>query len=61
MAVVRLTERKLRSVQPKGEREDFWDSDLDSFGVRVSEGGTRTFYVRYRIGTIAGCFRIELL
>ncbi len=44
MPKLALSDAKLRSLSPpeKGQR-DFWDTALKGFGVRVSQGGSKTF------------------
>jgi hypothetical protein len=42
MAKIELTDRKLKSLKPKGERYELMDL-TPGFGVRVSESGRRTF------------------
>lgn len=48
MPVCRLTELSVRSAQPpvRGQHT-FWDSTFHQFGLRVSQGGTKTFTVMY--------------
>jgi len=48
MPKAKLTERKLKSLEPSDDREDFWDKKLPGFGVRVSTEGTKTFFLMYR-------------
>jgi integrase len=39
----------LRSIQPPKQGQVFyWDAKLPSFGVRVSQGGSKTFLVKHR-------------
>jgi integrase len=35
---------------PTNGQRDYWDPSLRGFGVRVSQGGRRTYVLRYRIG-----------
>ncbi|MGB8840155.1 MAG: integrase arm-type DNA-binding domain-containing protein [Aliidongia sp.] len=52
MASKPLTEQTVdRTKAPKpGEgRRELWDSILPGFGLRVSESGTKTFFIMYRI------------
>ena len=44
-----LTDVGLRSIQPpqKGQRS-YWDTRLPTFGIRVSQGGSKTFIVNQR-------------
>ena len=52
MPKTNLTERKLKSVKPSNEREDYWDNKLPGFGVRISPEGTNTFFVMYRFAGV---------
>lgn len=46
MSKIRLTDLSIQKLKPpqKGQK-DYWDSALPSFGVRVSQGGSKTFVV----------------
>jgi integrase len=44
----RITDAWLKSYSPTNEREDWWDTLVDGFGVRISKTGRKTFHVRYR-------------
>jgi integrase len=48
MPKAKLNKRKLESLKPGDAREDYWDTKLPGFGVRVSPEGTNTFFVMYR-------------
>jgi integrase len=43
MTKKRLTDRTLKALKTTGERYDVMDTDVPSFGVRVTERGRRTF------------------
>jgi integrase len=44
MTKINLTDTGVRSLQPpQNGQKSYWDSNLPSFGVRVSQGGTKTF------------------
>lgn len=47
MASIALSDASLRSIKapPKGQ-SSYWDAGLKSFGVRVSQGGTKTFVLK---------------
>lgn len=49
MATTKLTDRGLRTLSTDRPQEDIWDELLPGFGVRVTRGGVRTFFVRYRV------------
>jgi integrase len=49
---VHLTDRKVQSLATSIVQQDFWDDRLSGFGVRVTQGGRKTFVVRYRVGTL---------
>ena len=63
MAVTKITDITIRSLKPpeRGQKT-YWDTTLKGFGVRVSQGGTKTFTVMYgadrrletigRVGTV---------
>jgi hypothetical protein len=46
MARKGLSDRTLKSLKPKAEHYDKWD--IDGFGVRVSDKGTKTFILMAR-------------
>jgi len=51
MPTVRLTDRFLRNLKTKKKQEDFWDEIFPgTFGVRVTDRGSKTFILRYRFG-----------
>src|SRR5437879_3210262 len=43
MPTVNLTDAFIRNLKPNRQREDYRDDRLAGFGVRVSQGGTKTF------------------
>ena len=48
---IRLTDRTIRSLKvPAKGQVEYWDLSRPGFGVRVSEGGTKTFVLTYRVG-----------
>lgn len=49
MPALRFTDRAVRGFDATGARLDFWDLQLPGFGVRVTESGRKTWFVRYRI------------
>lgn len=48
-----LTVKKIAELKlPVGSKDAvFWDDDIAGFGIRLREGGSRTWIYRYRIGT----------
>ncbi len=51
MPTVRLTDRLLRNLRTEKKQEDLWDETIPgSFGVRVTDKGSKTFILRYRFG-----------
>jgi len=51
MPTVRLTDRFLKNLKTEKKQEDFWDETFPgTFGVRVTDRGSKTFVVRYRFG-----------
>ncbi len=51
MPTVRLTDRLLRNLKTEKKQEDFWDEIFPgTFGVRVTDRGSKTFILRYRFG-----------
>ena len=48
---IRLTDRTIRGLKaPEKGQIEYWDLSRPGFGVRVSEGGTKTFVLTYRVG-----------
>lgn len=48
--MAKLTKSKVEAIKPApGEQVAVWDSELKGYGVRVSPGGTKTFFVQGRI------------
>lgn len=50
MATVALTDRLIRSLSVEQGVEDFRDSTFRGFGIRVTAGGTKSFFVIYAFG-----------
>ena len=51
MPTVRLTDRLVKNLKTKKKQEDFWDETFPgTFGVRVTDRGSKTFILRYRFG-----------
>ncbi len=49
MPTERLTDRFLKNLKTEKKQEDFWDETFPgTFGVRVTDRGSKTFVVRYR-------------
>ena len=48
MPSVLLTDLLLRKVRAEKGRKELWDTQLEGFGVRVSESGLKAFFVVYR-------------
>ena len=49
MARRRLTDRLIRSLTTEKPQQDFWDTTLPGFGVRVTKYGKKSFVAMYRI------------
>lgn len=47
---VKLTKRVVDDIRPSAGDQIVWDSDLAGFGLRVREGGSKTFIAQYRVG-----------
>ena len=49
---MKLTLRSAAALElPRGKTDyAFWDDDIPSFGLRLREGGSRTWIYRYRVG-----------
>jgi hypothetical protein len=52
MGKMKFTPRNIASLTlPAGKQETiFWDDDVAGFGLRLREGGSRTWVYRYRVG-----------
>ena len=51
MPRISFTVRKIDSLRPPDKGQvDYWDTGLSGFGVRVSQGGRRSWTVMYRVG-----------
>lgn len=49
MAKIALSDAKLRSLKPPEKGQfNYWDKGLAGFGVRLSQGGSRTFVLKHR-------------
>lgn len=49
MARERLTDRTVRRAPPKSGQIELWDDLVPGFGVRISAGGARTYFVMKRV------------
>ena len=46
-----LTELRIKGLKPKGETQwELYDRSVSGLGLRVSRGGTKTFFLWYRFG-----------
>ena len=45
---VRISKRTVDAAVPETSLYRVWDSELRGFGLRVSPGGTKTYFVAYR-------------
>lgn len=52
MSRVLLNDLVLRKTQTTGARKELWDTQLDGFGVRISETGRKVFFLVYRHGSV---------
>src|SRR5882724_1483181 len=50
MPRLKLTAPAIARLETLPEREIFWDTALPGFGVRVTQGGSKSFVVQYRPG-----------
>src|SRR5665811_2100014 len=49
----RLTDVSIRNLQPVPSGQyDVWDSAVTGLGVRVNTGGSKSFVLIYRLGTL---------
>lgn len=49
MAKVRITDKTLRRPLPVSGQEELWDDLVPGFGLRLSAGGSRTYFVMRRL------------
>jgi integrase len=47
---MRLTQASIERLKSDKPDAIFYDDDVDGFGVRIRQGGSRTYVVRYRLG-----------
>ncbi len=47
-----LNDLVLRKTQTTGARKELWDTQMDGFGVRISETGRKVFFLVYRHGGV---------
>ncbi len=47
----KLTEKLIKTLQPKAKRYDVYDEVLPGLLLRVETGGTKTYYLKYRTAT----------
>jgi integrase len=52
----KITKRSVDALRPApdGSEVILWDSDIAGFGVRVQRGDTKTYILKYRVGTGRG-------
>ncbi len=51
MPRINFTVRKIDSLRPPDKGQvDYWDTGLPGFGIRVSQGGRKSWVVMYRVG-----------
>ena len=51
MPCINFTVRKIDSLRaPDRGQVDYWDTGLPGFGIRVSQGGRKSWVVMYRVG-----------
>lgn len=48
MATAKLTKAFLKTIEPTGKTDFWWDEELPGFGVRIAAGGKAAFVVQYR-------------
>ena len=49
-SAIRLGKRTVEAAPVKAAQYKLWDADLKGFGLKVSPGGAKTYFVRYRVG-----------
>src|SRR5688572_33300266 len=65
-SLMKLTQTNVAKAKlPAGKTEAFyWDDEMSGFGLRLREGGSRTFIVQYKIGakhrrmTLGNAFKV---
>jgi hypothetical protein len=51
MPTIKLTQPAIEKLKaPPSGRIEYWDNQLPSFGLRISETGRKTWVVMYRVG-----------
>ena len=48
MPTIPLTDRKIASLKPSGEQRDYFDRSFPGFGLRLNQGGRKSFILMYR-------------
>lgn len=46
---MRLSQRSVQALKPQRTRYCVWCADLKGFGVRVNTGGSKTYFVQFRV------------
>ena len=49
MPVTKLTDATVRALKSPSTQLDYWSKDVPGFGVHVSRGGRKSFFIRYRL------------
>ena len=48
MPQIKFTDRKIANLKPKGQKQiDYFDEETRGFGLRVSPGGTKAWFLKY--------------
>ena len=47
---MKLTEKRIRDLNPKPKQFFVWDDELPGFGVRVGASSSKSYVLRYRVG-----------
>jgi hypothetical protein len=50
MAVVKITKRVVDATRPADKDVFVWDAELKGYGLRVSPGGGKGYFIQYRVG-----------